>query len=126
MVDSGMVTAVAHGASAVTDGYYPLLASTIGVLGAFTTGSSTSSQALFSPLQYQVATKIGFSPSSMLALQLAGSNVGNVISPMAAVVGTSAIGRRDLSSQVVRMTLIPALCLNLVLVAAADVLTNLG
>jgi L-lactate permease len=62
----------------------------------------------------------------MLALQLAGSNVGNVISPMAAVVGTSAIGRRDLSSQVVRMTLIPALCLNLVLVAAADVLTNLG
>jgi lactate permease len=126
MVDSGMVTSVAHGASQVTDGYYPLLASTIGVLGAFTTGSSTSSQALFAPLQYQVASKIGFPSSSMLALQLSGSNVGNVISPMGAVVGASAIGQRDLSSRVVRAALVPALCLNVVLVACAGFLTTQG
>jgi lactate permease len=122
MTDSGMISTAASGVAEATGAHYPLIAAAIGMIGAFTTGSSTSSQALFAPMQYEIAHRVGFPESSALALQLAGSNVGNSISPMSALVGTSAIGRKDLTSQVVRIAFLPALLLGAALVAGAALL----
>jgi lactate permease len=125
MTDSGMISTVASGVADVTGSHYPLMAAVVGMIGAFTTGSSTSSQALFAPMQYEIADRIGFPATNALALQLTGSNVGNMISPMSALVGATAIDREDLTSKVVRMTVLPAMILALVLVGAAAMLMAL-
>jgi lactate permease len=125
LTDSGMISTVASGVADVTGSHYPLLAAGVGMVGAFTTGSSTSSQALFAPMQYEIAHRVGFPESHALALQLTGSNVGNSISPMSALVGTSAVDHKELTSQVVRTAFLPALVLGLALVAGAGLLMAL-
>jgi L-lactate permease len=73
-------------------------------------------------MQFEIAHQIGFPESDALALQLTGSNVGNMISPMSALVGATAIEREDLTSKVVRMTILPAMILTFVLVGVAAML----
>ncbi|MGH3661910.1 MAG: L-lactate permease, partial [Micromonosporaceae bacterium] len=77
----------------------------LGALGSFITGSTTSSNALFSALQRDVAMLIDVPPSDLLAAQLAGGNIGNSLAPMVALLGLSAIGRPGAEGDVVRRTL---------------------
>jgi lactate permease len=81
LVDSGMVRTVARGAAAATGHAYPAMAPVVGALGSFITGSTTSSNALFSALQRDVALLIGDRPADLLAGQLAGGNIGNSLAP---------------------------------------------
>ncbi|MDP9383794.1 MAG: L-lactate permease, partial [Actinomycetota bacterium] len=67
MADTGMVRTVAVGAAEATGPAFPLLAGLIGAVGSFTTGSTTSSNALFSALQADVARLIDVPPSRLLA-----------------------------------------------------------
>ncbi|MGH3750666.1 MAG: L-lactate permease, partial [Micromonosporaceae bacterium] len=67
LVDSGMIRAIALGAAAVAGPVYPVFAPLLGALGSFITGSTTSSNALFSALQRDVAMLIDVPPSDLLA-----------------------------------------------------------
>jgi lactate permease len=81
LVDSGIVRTVARGAAAATGHAYPAMAPVVGALGSFITGSTTSSNALFSALQRNVALLIGDRPADLLAGKLAGGNIGNSLAP---------------------------------------------
>ncbi|RKT78866.1 lactate permease [Terracoccus luteus] len=109
LVDSGMVTTVAQGAAAATGSAYPAIAPLVGALGSFITGSTTSSNALFSALQVQVADLVGAPRAVLLAGQLAGGNIGNSLAPVVMVLGLTAVGGdRSATGRVLRATLLPA------------------
>ncbi len=108
LVDSGMVRTVARGAAAATGQAYPAMAPLVGALGSFITGSTTSSNALFSALQRDVALLIGARPADLLAGQLAGGNIGNSLAPVVILLGLSAVGAARSAGDVLRMTLLPA------------------
>ena len=103
-----MVRTVARGAAAATGHAYPAIAPLVGALGSFITGSTTSSNALFSALQREVAQLIGDRPADLLAGQLAGGNIGNSLAPVVILLGLSAVGSVRSAGQVLRMTLLPA------------------
>ncbi len=108
LVDSGMVRTVAQGAAVATGHAYPAIAPLVGALGSFITGSTTSSNALFSSLQADVAHLIGDRPDDLLAGQLAGGNIGNSLAPVVILLGLSAVGAARRAGEVLRMTMAPA------------------
>lgn len=59
--------------------YFPILSPFLGVFGAFVSGSCTVSGILFGPLQYQTAGLLGLGPASIIALQMAGGAIGNMV-----------------------------------------------
>jgi lactate permease len=126
LVDSGMVTTVARGAAASAGAAYPAIAPLVGALGSFVTGSTTSSNALFSALQVQVAGLIGDPAAVLLGGQLAGGNIGNSLAPVVIVLGLSAVGGdRSSTGGVLRMTMLPAAVLLVATVAGTSVLAAL-
>ncbi len=58
---------------------YVAVAPSIGILGAFFSGSNTVSNILFSGLQFDAATMVGLSPAVIIALQNVGGAIGNMI-----------------------------------------------
>ncbi len=58
---------------------YVAVAPSIGILGAFFSGSNTVSNILFSGLQFDAANLVGLSPVIIIALQNVGGAVGNMI-----------------------------------------------
>jgi lactate permease len=125
LVDTGMVRTVARGAAAATGHAYPAMAPLVGALGSFITGSTTSSNALFSALQREVAQLIGDRPADLLAGQLAGGNIGNSLAPVVILLGLSAVGSVRSAGQVLRMTLLPAAVLLLSVVVTTLTLVAL-
>lgn len=111
MVDAGMATTLARGLTAVTGGAYPLIAPWIGGLGSFLTGSTTTSNALFSSLQVEAATALDLRPTVLLAAQTVGGNVGNALSPIVILVGLASAHRPDAAGEVVRYTRGPVVAL---------------
>jgi lactate permease len=108
LVDSGMVRTVAQGAAVATGQAYPAIAPLVGALGSFITGSTTSSNALFSSLQADVAHLVGDRPADLLAGQLAGGNIGNSLAPVVILLGLSAVGAGRRAGEVLRLTMAPA------------------
>lgn len=58
---------------------YPLFAPIIGVIGTFITGSTTVSNVIFGPVQYNAAQALSLPVNSILGMQLAGASIGNSI-----------------------------------------------
>lgn len=104
MADTGMVRTVAVGAVHGLGDAFPLAAGLIGCVGAFLTGSTTSSNALFASLQADAAQLLGVPPSPLLAAQLAGGNVGNSVAPLTIAIGAASLGDRRLVGAVFRRT----------------------
>lgn len=121
LVDAGMVRTIAVGAAEVTGALFPAVSPMIGALGSFTTGSTTTSNALFSALQRDVALLIGLHPSELLAAQTAGGNIGNAFAPVVILIGATAVGARERVSEIFRLVLPPVA----VLLAVVVVLTFL-
>lgn len=106
LVDTGMIRTVATGAATVTGGLFPVLSPLVGALGAFMTGSTTNSNALFAALQRDVAVLIDVPPIILVAAQTVGGNIGNSLAPVIILVGASSLGEEDLTGRVFR-TVIP-------------------
>lgn len=88
---------------------FPVISPLLGVLGAFVSGSCTVSGVLFAPLQYQTAEILGLSTASIVALQMAGGAIGNMIcinNVVAVASTTNAIGGEG---RIIRMNLLPCL-----------------
>lgn len=119
LVESGMVSLLARGAAEVAGGVYPALSPVVGAVGSFMTGSTTSSNALFAPLQAQIAGVMGVAPAVLVAAQTAGGNVGNSLAPVIVLIGATTVGAPEAFSRILRMCLLPAA----VLLAAVSALT---
>ena len=125
LVESGMVRSVAIGAADAAGRAYPGVAPFVGALGSFITGSTTSSNALFSALQHDVALLIGDRPADLLAAQTAGGNVGNSLAPVVILLGVTAVGSSASLSGVLRSTVWPAMVLLVAVLTTTSVLVLL-
>ena len=88
---AGMISSISAFCIAVAGGLYPVLAPWIGAVGAFVTGSGTSSGMLFGPIQSQAAEALGVSPYWMVALNSLGVAAGKMISPQTLAIGLAAV-----------------------------------
>lgn len=122
LVDTGMVSALAN-AAASSGPVYPALAPVVGAMGSFLSGSSTSSNALFSAFQAEVASLLSVPEAVLLAGQTAGANVGNSVAPVVILVGVAAIGAEQETGRIFRLVAtaaFPLLALLIVVTAIAS------
>jgi len=88
---SGMTSSLAL-ALAETGFLFPFFSAFIGMLGVFLTGSDTSSNTLFGPLQATTARVAGLDPILMAATNSSGGVMGKMISPQNLSVGAAGVG----------------------------------
>ena len=89
-----------------TGSLFPFFSPLLGWLGVFLTGSDTSANALFGPLQVVTATRLGLNPVLMAAANSGGGVVGKMISLQSIAVAAAATGmHRSEEGKLFRFTL---------------------
>jgi lactate permease len=102
---SGMIVVLGTAIATATGTFYPLFAPAIGCLGAFLTGSDTSSNILFGKLQGHVAQQIGAEPSWFAAANTVGATGGKIISPQSIAIATSACNQQGKEGDIMKKAL---------------------
>lgn len=105
---SGMISAIATALVALTGSIYPLVAPFIGAIGAFVTGSDTSSNILFARLQMGAAHQLGLQGNSadwLLASNTAGASGGKMLSPQSIAIATASCQIKGEDDQILLTTL---------------------
>ena len=97
---SGMISDIANLLVEVAGSAYPCIAPLIGAVGAFVTGSGTSTCVLFGGLQSQTAASLGFDPSWMAAANVCGAGIGKMVCPQSIAIGAGAIGAVGAESKI--------------------------
>ena len=97
---SGMISDIANVLVIVAGPFYPFISPFIGALGAFVTGSGTSTCVLFGGLQSQTAISLGLNPSWMAAANVMGAGIGKMICPQCIAIGAGAINAVGSESQI--------------------------
>jgi lactate permease len=90
-------------------GIWPLVAPSIGALGAFIAGSNTVSNLMFSLFQHGVAMELAISGAMVVALQAVGAAAGNMIAIHNVVAASAAVGLLGQEGSILRKTIIPTL-----------------
>jgi lactate permease len=103
---SGMSHMLAQGASRLMGDSFPLVASLIGGLGAFITGSNTNSNFVFAPLQQTTADLLELNALVILAAQTTGGALGSMMAPAKVIVGCSTTGLTGDEGLVLRRTIV--------------------
>ena len=92
-------------AFAKTGDLFAFFSPVIGWLGVFITGSDTSSNLLFGPLQQVTAQELGIKETLFLAANSVGGVVGKMISPQSIAIACAAVGLVGKESELFRFTL---------------------
>jgi lactate permease len=99
---SGMTASLAI-AFAKTGAIFPFVAAFLGWLGVFLTGSDTSSNTLFGPLQAQTAQQLGnVSPILTAGTNSSGGVMGKMISPQNLSVGAAGVNKVGAEGEIFR------------------------
>jgi lactate permease len=106
---SSMPIAMAEWAATNVGGVWPLVAPTVGALGAFIAGSNTISNLMFSLFQFGVAEQLVISGTFVVALQAVGAAAGNMIAIHNVVAAAATVGLLGREGALLRMTAIPTL-----------------
>jgi lactate permease len=101
--NSGMSNTMAM-ALASTGVLFPFFSPMLGWLGVFLTGSDTSSNALFSKLQFNSAEAIGVDPVVTVSANASGGVTGKMISPQSIAIGAASVGLVGRESELLRFT----------------------
>ena len=104
LTESGMTIYIAYGIAQVAGQFYPILAPFIAILGGFVTSSGTSSNILFTSLQYNVANILGMSAPIVLSEQSAAAALSNSFSPGNAALGTGVSGQSGKEGEILAST----------------------
>jgi lactate permease len=104
MDHAGMTQALARGLEAAMGSAFPAVSPTLGVLGAFATGSNNNSNVLFGSLQKNVALLLGLSPALLASAQTAGGSLGSMLAPAKLVLGCATVGVAGQEGAVMRWT----------------------
>ena len=102
-----MPRVLAQGVSELFGTMWPLIAPTIGALGAFIAGSNTISNMMFSLFQFEMAQNIGVTEYIVVSLQAVGGAAGNMICVHNVVAASATVGLLGKEGSVIRKTLIP-------------------
>ena len=101
----GMISCLAAALVKATGGAYAYIAPLPGVLGGFMTGSGTSSNIIFGPLQRDAALALHVRESIFAAANMFGGGIGKMLAPASVLIGLSAVERPDCTSEVMRRVL---------------------
>lgn len=88
---------------------YPLLAPSVGALGAFIAGSNTVSNMMFSQFQFGVASSLGISSALIVAAQAIGAAAGNMVAIHNVVAASATVGLLGREGSILRKTIWPTL-----------------
>jgi len=88
---------------------YPLLAPSVGALGAFIAGSNTVSNMMLSQFQYGVAHSLGVSGALVVAAQAVGAAAGNMVAIHNVVAASATVGLLGREGTTLRKTVWPTL-----------------
>ena len=110
--DAGMDSmplALAKTLAALTGEAWPALASYVGGLGAFITGSNTVSDLLFAQFQWDMATQLKLSKEIIVAAQAVGGGMGNMICIHNVVAVCAVVGLSGSEGMIIKKTFWPFL-----------------
>ncbi len=88
-------------------GIYPLLAPSVGALGAFIAGSNTVSNMMLSQFQFGVAENLGISAALIVAVQAIGAAAGNMVAIHNVVAASATVGLLGREGATLRKTIWP-------------------
>lgn len=124
--NSSMLYVMAHALANIFQGVYFIISPLIGVLGAFMSGSCTVSNTLFSSLQFETATIVGFSQVLIVALQNMGGAIGNMVCVNNIVAACATTGTSGNEGKLIRTNIIPALIYSAVVSLVVGLLILFG
>jgi lactate permease len=104
-----MPLAMAKTVAAFAGNAWPMLASYVGGLGAFITGSNTVSDLLFAEFQWGVAQQLELPRQIIVAAQVVGGAMGNMVCIHNIVAVTSILGLQRAEGTILRKTVFPTL-----------------
>ena len=104
MTEAGMTTYIAYGIAMSTGKLFAIFSPFIALIGGFVTSSGTSSNILFTGLQYGVADILGISPYVVLAMQTTASSLSNSFSPGNVALGTGVTGLSGREGECLKLT----------------------
>ncbi|WP_096435675.1 L-lactate permease [Alteribacter populi] len=104
---TSMPLVLAEGMSAIMGENWPVVASSVGALGAFVAGSNTISNMMFSMFQFGTAENVGINPATIVALQAVGGAAGNMICVHNVVAASATAGLVGREGTLIRKMLIP-------------------
>jgi len=107
---SGMTSSMAL-ALARTGVLFPFFAAWLGMIGVFLTGSDTSSNTLFGPLQATTAKLSGLDPVLMAATNSSAGVMGKMISPQNLSVGAAGVGAVGREGEILARVILHSLIL---------------
>jgi lactate permease len=93
-------------AFAMTGSGFPFLSPVLGWIGVFITGSDTSANLLFGPLQSVTAQAVGMDPLLALAANTIGGGTAKMVSMQSITIAAAAVGLAGKESDMLRKTLI--------------------
>ncbi|MFO7815008.1 MAG: L-lactate permease [Halanaerobiales bacterium] len=102
MNNSGMIFIFAKGMANFSGRLFPLFSPFIGILGAFLTGSNTSSNVLFGAFQMNTAELLDLSPVMISSTQSLGGSLGSAIAPAKILLGTSVVGILNKEGEIIK------------------------
>jgi lactate permease len=109
-----MLTTIAKALADISGAAYPLFAPLLGVLGAFISGSNTVSNILFSSLQYETATLLNIPGVLIVALQVLGGGIGNMICVNNVVAVCATVNITGKEGTLIKRNVIPSLAYALI------------
>ena len=118
-----MPLSMAELTATVTGKTWPLFAAYVGALGAFITGSNTVSNLLFSEFQYGIAQGLGISRQIVVALQVVGGAMGNMVCIHNIVAASATVGLVGMEGVIIRRNAVPLLLYGLVVGIAGLIFT---
>ena len=123
---ASMLTEMAKAAAGMAGTAYPFFAPFIGVLGAFMSGSNTVSNVLFSSFQFQTASILGMPEVLIVALQVIGGAVGNMICINNVVAVSATVGCEGTEGKVIRRNALPCFIYGIVVATIIAILIYSG
>ena len=118
-----MPLTMAETTAALAGQSWPFFASYVGALGAFITGSNTVSDLLFSEFQYGIASELSISRQIIVALQVVGGAMGNMVCIHNIVAVSATVGLVGMEGVIIRRNVIPMLLYGLIVGTAGLIFT---
>ena len=110
LIGQNMPLVLAESVSIIAGDFWPIVAPTIGALGAFIAGSNTFSNMMFSLFQFGTAQNIGLSMEQsgmVIALQAVGGAAGNIICVHNIVAASATVGLIGKEGKIIRTVWLP-------------------
>ncbi|WP_319584395.1 L-lactate permease [uncultured Pseudodesulfovibrio sp.] len=118
-----MPLAMAKAVAAVAGNAWPMVASFVGGLGAFITGSNTVSDLLFAEFQWGVASQLELPRQIIVAAQAVGGGMGNMVCIHNIVAACAVVGLSGMEGQILKRTVWPFLLYGVVVGIVASLMS---